>query len=257
MHILYIDDSGSVSNANERYFVLSGVSIYETAIYHLIKAVDECVTGFGLGDHEAIELHATDIYGGRGEPWKTIKQKAPREALIQRIGEMLVKQPQNVRLFGVVIDKKGISPRDPIETAFEEICNRFNLFLQRDNDRRGLKNRGLIVMDESRHEKPLQALARNFRINGARWGKFRYLAEVPLFVDSKATRLIQLADMVAWATFRKYEFQDGRFFDPLINKFDSDGGVLHGLFHARGADRGERCFCPACLTRDNRALPIR
>jgi Protein of unknown function (DUF3800) len=133
------------------------------------------------------------------------------------------------------------------------MCNRFNLFLSRINDRRDDNQRGLIVMDESKHEKPLQMLARKFRIDGARWGHFRNLAEVPLFVDSRASRMIQLADLIAWATFRKYEFSDGRFFDPVIRLFDADGGVLHGLVHHR--NRGEDCFCPACFSRERRNRP--
>ena len=88
-------------------------------------------------------------------------------------------------------------------------------------------------------------------MNGGRWGHFRNLAEVPLFVDSKASRGIQLADLVAWATWRKYEIQDGRFFDQLIPKFDADGGVIHGLVHY--ARRNEPCYCPACHSRRARA----
>jgi Protein of unknown function (DUF3800) len=252
MHILYVDDSGSVSNANERFFVLAGVAAYETGLFPVARDVEECVTTFGLGNIDEIELHATDMYGGRGKPWSAIKSKADREALLQCVVKTLVQQPASVRTFSVAVDKKGVSPADPVALAFEELCNRFNLFMQRDNYRNGRTNRGLIVMDESRHEKPLQALARHFRNAGGKWGNYRFLAEVPLFVDSKATRLMQLADLVAWATFRKYEFSDGRFFDPLIPKFDADGGVIHGLFHARGSNRTERCFCPACLTRDQR-----
>jgi hypothetical protein len=93
---------------------------------------------------------------------------------------------------------------------------------------------------------PLQALARHLRVNGGRWGRLRNLAEVPFFVDSRASRLVQLADLVAYATWRKYEFSDGRFFDPLIPKFDSEGGVLYGLVHRRGS---AACFCPACHSR--------
>lgn len=254
MYILYVDDSGSVANANEKFFVLAGVAVYERALYHLIEATDNCVRTFGIGDENDIELHATDIYGGRGTPWSSVKSKPPREQMMYQVLDLIASQRASaVRLFAVAVDKQGVSPHDPIQTAFEEICNRFNLFLQRNHDRTSHNNRGLIVMDESKHEKPLQSLARNFRVNGARWGKFRYLAEVPLFVDSKATRLIQLADMVAWSVFRRYEFSDGRFFDRLLQNFDVDGGVIHGLFHARGADRGERCPCPACLTRESRS----
>tara|TARA_R110000850_G_scaffold4956_2_gene21502 strand:+ start:378 stop:1190 length:813 start_codon:yes stop_codon:yes gene_type:complete len=253
MYILYIDDSGSIRNPNEQHFVLGGVAVFEKSIYHIIKHCDVEIDKFDLGLNDDIELHATDMYGGRNFPWKAIKSKTDREKMIGKIiGVIKSQRVANLTLFSVTVDKRGISPRDPIEMAFEEICNRFNLFLQRTHARTGHNNRGLIVMDESRHEKPLQALARNFRVNGGRWGQFRYLAEVPLFIDSKASRLIQLADLVAWSTFRKYEYKDGRFFDELIEKYDSDGGVFHGLCHLRGADRGERCICPACLTRENR-----
>jgi len=92
--------------------------------------------------------------------------------------------------------------------------------------------RGLIVMDESKQEKPLQTLARKFRIDEARWGHFRNLAEVPLFVDSRASRMIQVADLVAWFTFRKYEYKDGRFFDPIILMARLD--LSAALFHLGG-----------------------
>ena len=253
MFILYVDDSGSIRNTNEQFFVLGGVAVYEKSIYHLINECDEQIDSFGIGQNEDIEIHTTEIYAGRKNPWKSVKKKSEREGMIHSFIDIIEGQrPQSFRLFSVAVDKRAISPRDPIETAFEELCNRFNLFLQRNHARTNYNNKGLVVMDESRHEKPLQALARNFRVSGATWGQFRYLAEVPFFVDSRATRLIQLADLVAWSTFRKYEFSDGRFFDRLIDKFDQDGGVLHGLCHLRGSDRAEKCYCPACMTRNNR-----
>lgn len=252
MHVLYVDDSGSVTDPTQSYFVLGAVAVYERGIYHLITAADDCVRKFGFEDPDDIELHGTDMYGGRNRPWNGVKVRSDREALIHCALGTLKTPNASTRLFSIAVNKAGVSPRDPIEVAFEELCNRFNLFLQRLNDRGGERQRGLIVMDESKHEKPLQALARNFRVKGARWGKFRNLAEVPLFVDSKATRLIQLADLVAWSTFRKYEFSDGRFFDPLVHRFDADGGVIHGLYHVRGSTVVTPCHCPACMSRERR-----
>jgi Protein of unknown function (DUF3800) len=52
---------------------------------------------------------------------------------------------------------------------------------------------------------------------------------VPLFLDSKASRLIQLADIVAYAVFRYYEKGDNRFFPIIQSRFDSEGSVKHGL----------------------------
>jgi hypothetical protein len=248
MHVLYVDDSGSVGDSAQDYLVLGAVAVYERGIYHLIEAADACVASFGFDEPEEIELHGTDMYGGRGHPWKTMKVRAEREALIQCALATLTARNSSNRLFAVAVNKAAVSPRDPVELAFEELCNRFNLFLQRVNNRGRERQRGLIVMDESKHEKPLQALARNFRMSGGRWGQFRNLAEVPLFVDSKATRLIQLADLVAWATFRKYEYADGRFFDQLVPRFDEDGGVIHGLYHMRGS--AGACHCPACMSRE-------
>ena len=255
MHILYVDDSGSVGDSTQRYFVLGGVSVFERGLYHLIEQADDCVVGFDIGDSAEIELHGTDMYGGRGAPWSRIKSRAEREGMISHALGTLTSFNASTRLFSIIVDKAAISPRDPVEVAFEELCNRFNLFLRRLKNRKGDDQRGLIVMDESKHEKPLQSLARGFRVNGGRWGQFRHLAEVPLFVDSRAARIIQLADLVAWATFRKYEFSDGRFFDPLIPRFDQDGGVIHGLFHVKGALTHEACYCPACMSRNRFRAP--
>lgn len=249
MYILYLDDSGSVDDPNERYFVLGGVAVFERGLYHQIKATDDCVASFNLGDPHEIELHGSEMYNGRDGVWRSIRNRPTREGYIRRALDTL-KGRASIRLFAVAIEKKSVSPRDPVAEAFEELCNRFNLFVRRNNDRRGDNQRGLLVMDESKHEKPLQMLARKFRIDGARWGHFRMLAEVPLFVDSRASRMIQMADLVAWSTFRKYEFSDGRFFDPLAPFFDADGGVLHGLVHRRL--QVEVCYCPACFSRDRR-----
>lgn len=249
MHILYLDDSGSVSNPNERFFVLGGVAVFERGIHHLITKIDSCISQFDLGDISQIELHATDIYGGRNRPWSSVKDRGTRERMLHAILEILSAKNDSFRLFAVAVDKKQVGPEGPLEFAFEEMCNRFNLFLQRNHNRRGDNQKGLIVMDNNRHELPLQNLARNFRLNGARWGKFKYLSEVPFFVDSKATRLIQMADLVAWATWRRYEHEDGRFFEKLIPRFDAEGGIIHGLYHKRGQANGQPCYCPACMSR--------
>lgn len=253
LFILYIDGSGSVKNPNENHFVLAGVAVPEGQIFHLIRALDDLVGTFGLGDPNEIELHGSPMYNGRGEPWKSVNKNIRLDYMTQVLN-VLNKQGHSTRTFGVAVNKQAIGPQDPVKYAFEEICNRFNFYLTRLSDRRGGRRedrqRGLIVMDESQYEQPLQALAKKFRRKGARWGKLRNLAEVPLFVDSEASRLIQLADMVAFSMWRKYEHADGRFFDSIIPRFDQDGGVIHGLVHAKPNE--EVCYCPACMSRQGK-----
>ena len=76
-------------------------------------------------------------------------------------------------------------------------------------------------------------------------GVVRNLADVPLFVDSRATRCIQYADLVAYAMWRKFEKGDGEFFDVIADSFDSEGGVVHGLHHFKRFD--DACDCPVCV----------
>ena len=73
------------------------------------------------------------------------------------------------------------------------------------------------------------------------------MVDVPFFVDSKATRGIQYADLVAYALWRKFERGDTEFFDVIANWFDSEGGVMHGLHHYR--NRNDLCDCPSCVSR--------
>lgn len=252
MFILYIDGSGSVKNRDERHFVLAGLAVFERQIYHLISDLDEVVDNFNLGDASQIELHGSPMYTGKSLPWRSEKDRESRNVMITDALGVLSRASRTVRAFGIAVEKRALTAADPVEYAFEEICNRFNLYLARHYRSRGGrdedKQRGLIVMDQSQYEQPLQALAREFRVNGTRWGNLRNIAEVPLFVDSKASRLIQLADLIAFAVWRKYEYQDGRFFDPIISRFDEDGGVIHGLMHFRA--KGADCYCPACMSRN-------
>lgn len=136
--------------------------------------------------------------------------------------------------------------RDPVELAFEDLCSRFDMYLNRLKGT-GDRQRGILILDETTHETTLQRMAREFRTLGTRWGVVRNLAETPLFVDSQASRLVQLADNVAYAVFRRYNSCDAQYFDIIAPKFDSFEGVVHGLSHKQQTD--PTCMCVACATR--------
>ena len=102
-------------------------------------------------------------------------------------------------------------------------------------------------MDDSAYEPRLQSLFAKRHVLSRESELMNFILEVPLFVDSKATRGIQYADLVAYALWRKYERGDPEFFDVIANWFDSEGGIVHGLHHYRSRD--ESCDCPACVSR--------
>lgn len=111
-----------------------------------------------------------------------------------------------------------------------------------------------MIFDESNHKKTLHALLEQYRKTGASFGKIGHLAEIPLFTDSRLTRMMQLADFVAYAVFRRYEHGDSSYLDIILPKFQQSGGKLHGLMHLNANRDG--CYCPACITRRRDKVPV-
>ena len=247
MHLLYLDDSGSVSNSDEDYLVLAGIAIYERSTYWYEKKMNEIAASIWPNNPRSIEFRGNEIFSGRNH-WRGVGKDIRPRVYEQTLKVLEEFSPNRARLFGAAIHKADVSPKDPMEYAFEQLCSRFDQFLWRLH-KSGDTQRGLIVLDKSTYETSLQKLAINFRDEGHSWGQTRNLAEVPLFVDSKATRLIQFADLVAYALRKRYEHNESRYFDLISHKFDTVGGIIHGLIHH--APSNQSCDCPSCMRRSN------
>ena len=247
MHILYADESGAVDDPKQDYFVLAGLAVFERGIYHLIKAADDLVASWRLSpDPQDVEIHASPMYQGRkGTIWQSVERSQRVEMMLEALE--LLRGHSSIHAFGVAVHKAAITPDPPLLYAYEEISNRFDKFLSRMYSRGYERQRGLMLMDSSPYGRVLQRLARDLRDNGTRWDSIRNLPEVPYPVDSKSSRIIQLADLVAYALLRKYERQDERFFVPITEVFDAEGGVIHGLVHYKPPEMV--CYCPACMSR--------
>ena len=248
MHLLYLDDSGSVANAQDEYIVLAGLSLFERQPHWHSAQLDQIAKEFWPDKPQALEFRGTDIMTGK-KHWRGVGKADRSRAYREALG--ILSASKHVRLFGAAIHKASLSPHDPMEFAFEHLCNRFDLMLGRLH-KGGDTQRGLLVLDDSAYETSLQALATEFRTEGHRWGQLFNFADVPLFVNSKATRMIQFADLVAHAVRRYYEKGDNTLFDIIANKFDSVGGVVHGLYHH--APQGSTCVCPSCAQKHHAQL---
>jgi Protein of unknown function (DUF3800) len=240
MHLLYLDDSGSVGNADDRHIVLAGLAVFERQPHWFSARLEEIAARLWPENPRGLEFRGADIYAGR-KHWRGIGKDARLGAYRDALG--IIGHSTQVRVFGAAVHKASVSPDEPMELAFEYLCNRFDRFLGRLH-RRGDTQRGLIILDESSYETSLQGLAHNFRTEGHRWGQLYNLSEVPLFVNSKATRMIQFADMIAYALRRYYEKGDPSLFDILAPRLDAEGGVLHGLVHHVAPEHS--CNCHAC-----------
>lgn len=258
MYLLYLDDSGSAANTNEDYLVLGGVAVYEAQANWFTQELDKLAETVDAANPHCVEFHASEIFSRRVEPWKRMT-KSEAQGVILAVLDVLRRSYRSAAAFACAIHKCSYPNRDPVELAFEDLCSRFDMFLQRlgsDGDRQ----RGILILDESAQETTLQRMAREFRTLGTRWGIIRNMAETPLFVNSGASRLVQLADHVAYAVFRRYNAADTKYLDVIASRFDSADGIIHGLAHKQTND--PECMCIACLSRraaqgrgDQRTLP--
>jgi len=229
MHLLYLDESGSASDPNQQYFVLAGVSVFEREAHWVEQQLNNIAQRFSPEDPYAIELHGSPMRSGNGAWRRYAKEdrfQAIRDALQVGIAD---RSEKSVRLFGTVVKKSAVAGSDPVEFAFEQITSRYDMFLKRLYKKHNDAQRGLILLDKSSTENRIQTLAREFKYEGHSWGRTKNYAEVPVFLDSRASRLIQLADLVAFALFRFHEHNDNSFYDVIKRRFDTEGGVAHGL----------------------------
>lgn len=248
MYLLYADESGST---DKDHFVVGGLAVHEQDAYPLASAVEELFAALPAPQRRA-ELHARDVRRG-AKAWHGLS-RSRRERLASDVANLLVDGlPRGVArpvLFAVVSHRPSFRPRNPYERAYEDFFARCNGMLGRLASQ-GDQHRCVVISDETRLELALQATMRIWRESGASTGAaigpMSAYAEVPLFVDSRASRLVQLADFVAYWVYRAYEDRDDSILRRLVSAFDQEGGKLHGLVHLVRDYR--TCECLACASR--------
>jgi hypothetical protein len=229
MHLLYLDESGAIADPAQSFFVLAGVAVFERTTHWIEKEMHSIAARFDAANPHSIELHGSPMRSGRGV-WRIHPPADRTKAMLDALAIAKARYPRDLRLFGAVVKKSSLPAEDPVEHAFENVSVRFDLFLKRLHLKHSNTQRGIIVFDKCSTEQRIQNLAREFKHVGRQWGKTKNYAEVPVFLDSRASRLIQLADLVSFAMFRHHEHSDSQYYDVIKDCFDNEGGVIHGLY---------------------------
>lgn len=228
MYLLYLDDAGSAANASDKYVALAGVALFERQIHFLQNNLDDLAEQISPGHGGELEFHASPMLSGRGN-WRKLGDKPQRRRHMASALSAFDKLQGKRALFGAVVEKAAVSPEDALVFAFEQVVSRFDQFLGRMH-RANNTQRGLLILDKSTLETRLQRLTQDFRRDGHRWGRLMNLVDVPFFVDSKASRAVQFADLVAHSLWRSKEKDDTEFIRLIETAFDAEGGVRHGLY---------------------------
>ena len=230
MHLLYVDEAGAASDISQSFFILAGVSVFERKTHWIEQQLNAIAERFNPSNPHEIEVHGSPMGTGKGV-WRKFPQSEREQAIKDTLRLGIVDQPSNaVRLFGSVVKKSKLAGSDPVIESFEQITSRFDMFLSRLHHLYNDTQRGLMIFDESSTEQRIQTLAREFKYQGHTFGKTRNFSEVPVFLNSKASRLIQLADLVAYSIFRHFEHQDSQYFDVIKHRFDLADGIQHGFY---------------------------
>jgi hypothetical protein len=226
MYLLYIDDSGSVTDTKCNHCVLAGFAVYETKPYWIEKTLNDIVNKY-LPTFPDVEIHGSPMHSGNKE-WRGIP-KDIRESIIMDVLH-LIASDRSIRLFASVISKSAAASSDISGDLFTQVASRFDMFLGRLYNTEKNPQRGIVIFDKSTSELTIQRLSHVFITTGHQWGKrLNNFAEVPLFLDSKMSRSIQMADLIAYSIFRYFEYNDSKYFSVLQDCFDTDGKAIHGL----------------------------
>lgn len=248
MQFLYLDDSGSHKNPNETYFVLGGVCVPDYSVRWLQHEIESIAEGIDPTDPDFLEFHAADIFSGKNPPWDQNKDKRARIDIIKKVLCVLGNAKPAVSIFACAVHKASFPNEDPVLKAYEEVATKFNNYLEKDCSTEKTVERGMIIIDKSSYESGLQSLSAKFRKSGNKRGRqLRNIIEVPLFIDSKASRITQLADHIAYSVFRRYNSEDISYFNCIEKRFYQKDGIIYGLVHCQ--INNPSCTCPACMSR--------
>jgi hypothetical protein len=246
MYLLYADESGDLAGPDSNVFVVGGIAVHEDAVRPFAGEINRTINRYiGQDDGMKVEIHGSPMRGGRGE-WKRLsanRRHGLAHALLRHVVDWQHRDSgSEIQPFAIVIDRDH--SQSPTETSYGEFLFMFDLFL-RENRRAGNPHNGILIADRSRYEKTLQAWVevargRNSRPKSDR-RRLYALAETPFFVDSRSTRLMQIADLVAYSLYRGYNAGDWSWAASLLPGLLPDPArLVHFTSDAR-------CTCPACL----------
>lgn len=149
-------------------------------------------------------------------------------------------------LFAECIDKhhfdEARTKRTVGEQAIEQVVSRFQNFLSNTQNLHSSKL-GLLVHDNNPTvAKKHTDLLRTFHKAGTLWTSINNIIETPLFVDSKLTRMVQIADLCAYALRRFVENGEVEPFRTIFKRVNKFGGKAVGIRHFAGLS----CSCEIC-----------
>ena len=245
MYLFYVDESGDPSGWDcQDNFVLAGVAVHEGQVRRLSGELDAVQQRFFPGIAVRLEFHAQHIFAGK-DRFRSLAPERRRDLLDSAYDVIAGAGFPNLVAFITAIHVSAVtSPHQALGDCLGDICQRFNTFLVRQFSA-GHPDKGLLIMDKSGREPRVRELMADFDQRGTGWGYLGNIIDVPHFADSKHTRMLQIADLLAFAGGRYFNSNDDTCLQRVLPRIDrrAPAGDRVGLKHIVAADH--RCSCMA------------
>ena len=229
MHLCFIDESGTpakLGRAEPKYFVIAGVIIPEDT-WHPVR-------------EKLVGLKAAERYRGEVK-WRFFAPNNTDDDNPMRDWDQPRRNTFRDQVFRIISDQRSIkllacvcscadaykipsinTQDDLYFRTYKPITERFQYFLQDISREVGSKISGLIVADHrGSHDDSKMRLQheRLVREVNKYTSTYTHFVEGLFFAPSHMSVGVQLADMVAGATWRKYERDDSAFFNQIRKSF--------------------------------------
>lgn len=205
MYLCYIDESGTPEvPGTSSHFVLLGIAIpinkwkdYESSIVKIKEKYDLA----GKEIHTAFMLRRF-IEQDKIQNFEKLSYKE-REDFILEIAKQIGRWA-NARIFAECIDKSHYNQTKSQYSsinhqAFEQLVSRFETYLKIATKNLGYKQFGLLIHDNNQTvERKHTEMMTRYQETGTLWTSINGIIETPLFVDSKLTSMVQIADLCSY-----------------------------------------------------------
>ncbi len=249
MYVIYIDESGDYNNWEEnKNFVMAGVAVHEGQIDKISERLNMIQHDFLPELNVPISFHAVDIKNGK-HAFKDLASET-REEVLDRLYKVfnLFSFP-NLVIYCTVMNVTYVKQDTKVlDTVFGDLMTRFNTFLVRQHNSKH-PTKGLSIIDQA-HKEKYRELFGQYRFGGTKYGQVNNIVDIPYFAGRKDTRMLQLADLLAYGVFQYYEHSKDKYFNIIKERFDkrTKDGPPDGLKHFTQ----NNCNCYACDWRSHR-----
>jgi len=228
---MYVDDSGSADYKDKsKKYILSGVIIYKDSIKDMKNAVNQYKIDNFIDEYIDAEIHTHDIFKSKGEFTRiTLDTKYQ---LLDKLYETVANM--DITTISVIIDKELLKKQYPtwkvFNTAWTYLVERYDKYIEFSDK---VDEGGIIKIDKSTSRQQVDAfkIVKELRKDGSYWQNVDHVIQDPTFVNSAAVEGVQVADAIAYCTFR---YQTGstkfqKYWNKVYNKFRTgEFGVVKG-----------------------------